>query len=185
MPITYQIITCTDNDYSSKREVKWNHCGLSKNPMPVPVSTQTAGCEDISSHKNHNPQLIPFEASGLEASGLKSRDFKLIAIIVDGRIESIPFIFNKLLVLVYNYFYDCSYRHVLLYIQLHVPISPLHFHNLKFLKMEERGIRPWRKVARNFSKKPANMVEKLWLVKEMVLQGETAKDLSKLDGIGR
>ena len=51
--------------------------------------------------------------------------------------------------------------------------------------MEERGIRPWRKVARNFSEKPANMIEKLWLVKEMVLHGENAKDLSKLYGIGR
>ena len=51
--------------------------------------------------------------------------------------------------------------------------------------MEERNIRPWRKVARNFSEKPANMIEKLWLVKEMVLHGETAKDPSKLYGIGR
>ena len=51
--------------------------------------------------------------------------------------------------------------------------------------MEERNIRPWRKVARNFSEKPAKMIEKLWLVKEMVLHGETAKDLSKLYGIGR
>ena len=51
--------------------------------------------------------------------------------------------------------------------------------------MEERYIRPWRKVARIFSEKPANMIEKLWLVKEIVLHGETAKDLSKLYGIGR
>ena len=29
------------------------------------------------------------------------------------------------------------------------------------------------------------MVEKLWLVKEMVLHGETAEDLSKLHGIRR
>ena len=51
--------------------------------------------------------------------------------------------------------------------------------------MEERYIRPWRKIARNFSEKPAKMIEKLWLVKEMVLHGESAKDLSKLYGIGR
>ena len=40
-------------------------------------------------------------------------------------------------------------------------------------------------MARNFREKPAKMIEKLWLVKEMVLHGETAKDLSKLYGIGR
>ena len=51
--------------------------------------------------------------------------------------------------------------------------------------MEERDIRRWRKVARNFGERAANTVEKLWLVKEMVLHGETAKDLSKLYGIGR
>ena len=51
--------------------------------------------------------------------------------------------------------------------------------------MEERGLRPWRKITRNFSERAANAVEKLWLVKEMVLHGETAKDLSKLYGIGR
>ena len=51
--------------------------------------------------------------------------------------------------------------------------------------MEKRGIRPWRKVAGNFSQRAANTVEKLSLVKEMVLHGETAKDLWKLYGIGR
>ena len=49
--------------------------------------------------------------------------------------------------------------------------------------MKERGLRPWRKITRNFSDRAANTVEKLWLVKEM--RGETAKDLSKLYGIGR
>ena len=51
--------------------------------------------------------------------------------------------------------------------------------------MEERGIQPWRKVAKNFSEKPVNMIEKLLLVKEMVLHAETAEDLCKLYGIGR
>ena len=51
--------------------------------------------------------------------------------------------------------------------------------------MEERGLRPWRKITRNFRERAANTVEKLWLVKEMVLHGETAKDLSNLYGIGR
>ena len=40
-------------------------------------------------------------------------------------------------------------------------------------------------MAQNFSQRAANTVEKLWLVKEMVLHGETAKDLSNLYGIGR
>ena len=51
--------------------------------------------------------------------------------------------------------------------------------------MKERGLRPWRKITRNFRERAANTVEKLWLVKEMVLHGETAKDLSNLYGIGR
>ena len=40
-------------------------------------------------------------------------------------------------------------------------------------------------MAQNFSQRAANTVEKLWLVKEMVLHGETARDLSNLYGIGR
>ena len=40
-------------------------------------------------------------------------------------------------------------------------------------------------MAQNFSQRAANTVEKLWLVKEMVLHGETAKDLSNMNGIGR
>ena len=63
--------------------------------------------------------------------------------------------------------------------------SKSELQNFKFLKMEKRGIRPWRKVAGNFSQRAANTVEKLSLVKEMVLHGETAKDLSKLYGIWR
>ena len=55
--------------------------------------------------------------------------------------------------------------------------SKSELQNFKFLKMEKRGIRPWRKVAGNFSQRAANTVEKLSLVKEMVLHGETAKDL--------
>ena len=51
--------------------------------------------------------------------------------------------------------------------------------------MKERGLRPWRKITRNSSERAANTVEKLWLVTEMVLHGETAKDLSNLYGIGR
>ena len=51
--------------------------------------------------------------------------------------------------------------------------------------MEVKSLRPWRTAARNFEKKPANMNEKLWLVKEIVLHGETAASLSKLYGIRR
>ena len=53
------------------------------------------------------------------------------------------------------------------------------------LKMEERALRPWRKSARNFSNIPPNEVEKLWLVKEIILFGETAANLAKAYGLSR
>ena len=74
------------------------------------------------------------------------------------------------------------WRYVLLQL---LQLNHIQNQNFKFSKMKERGLRPWRKITRNFSVRAANTVEKLWLVKEMVLHGETAKDLSNLYGIGR
>ena len=53
------------------------------------------------------------------------------------------------------------------------------------LKMEKRTLRPWRISARNFCKIPPNEVEKLWLVKEIILFGETAANLAKSYGLSR
>ena len=57
-------------------------------------------------------------------------------------------------------------------------------HSKSELQVSEDEGRRSTTMAQNFSQRAANTVEKLWLVKEMVLHGETAEDLSNLYGIG-
>ena len=54
-----------------------------------------------------------------------------------------------------------------------------------YLKMEKRSPRPWRISAKNFCKIPPSESEKLWLVKEIILFGETAAKMAKLYGLDR
>ena len=56
---------------------------------------------------------------------------------------------------------------------------------VKYLKMEKRSPRPWRISAKKFCKIPPKESEKLWLVKEIVLFGETAAKMAKLYGVDR
>ena len=53
------------------------------------------------------------------------------------------------------------------------------------MKMEKSTLRSWRFNARNFCKSPPNESEKLWLVKEIVLFGETAANMAKSYGVSR
>ena len=70
---------------------------------------------------------------------------------IDSTAQSIPFFLEKKL---------RFSRQLFLWLFLSVTSVATHDQNqkFKFLMMEERDIRPWRKIARNFSEKPAKMI---------------------------